>query len=160
MPLFSPIPHEIDTRGLEGGWAEQNVCDKNETACVEEQLSRGSCWDGCSCLGSFMMIKAERLWGKIRQLGEYTQTRTKVNKRHKHADKHQRLHMKMDDRGDSRVSEAGAMKFEKAFIYKINYHFFVVSVGSVFIISKVPSVQTTLFIGKYSLHTTFWSENK
>lgn len=54
-----------------------------------------------------MMIKAERLWGKIRQLGEYTQTQTRDIKRHKHAYKHQSPHMKMDDTGDSRVSPAG-----------------------------------------------------
>lgn len=106
----------------EGGWAEQNVCDKNETVCVwRGSCPACSCWDGCSCLGSSMMIKAKRLWGKIRQLGEYTQTRTEVNKRHKHADKHQRLQMKTDDSGDSRIAQAGAMKLEKAFIFKIKY---------------------------------------
>lgn len=64
-----------------------------------------------------MMIKAKRLRGKIRQLRECTQTQTKVNKTHKHADKHQRFLMMMDDCGDA---EAGAMKLEKKCIFKIN----------------------------------------
>lgn len=99
------------------------MCDKNKTACGRAAVPR-------FLLGRLQLFrklhddKGRKTVGKIRQLGEYTQTRTKVNKRHKHADKHQRLQMKMDDTGDSRISEAEAMKLEKAFIVKINYLFF------------------------------------
>lgn len=75
MPLFNPIPPGIDTRGSERGWGEESVCVYVcHSVCVCHSVWVFVCrwpavlWflvDGCSCLGSFVLIKAMGLWGKF-----------------------------------------------------------------------------------------------